>query len=227
MKLQDIKSKQKEAWSDLLVNGFGGSISGKPYSTIHGDLIMGTTINRETKVRGGPMQGGFGTDEKGVDTFVKTSHFMANVRVKLKDRLNVFTPSVHKETTVGGIKRHETMIESLVLQLDKYFDPFLEGPARHLKTGAEIEPSVVEGLLNSSGVGEEMYAKFVDERLKENRISIFASIKNLRIKTGMERAKSYRKPSAFSRKTGKYSEHLLVELQVQEKHTPILLQLFH
>ncbi len=119
------------------------------------------------------------------------------------------------------------MIESLVLQLDKYFDPFLEGPARHLKTGAEIEPSVVEGLLNSSGVGEEMYAKFVDERLKENRISIFASIKNLRIKIGMERAKSYRKPSAFSRKTGKYSEHLLVELQVQEKHTPILLQLFH
>ncbi|KAG1648069.1 hypothetical protein GQR58_030110 [Nymphon striatum] len=83
------------------------------------------------------------------------------------------------------------MIESLVLQLDKYFNPFLEGPARHFKTGAEIEPSVVEGLLNSSAVGEEMYAEFVDERLKakENRVSIFATIKNPRIKTGMERAK--------------------------------------
>ena len=157
-----------------------------------------TTINREVKVRGGPMQGGFSTDEKAVDTFVKTSHFMATVRAKLKERLDVLTQSVHKETTIGAIKKHEAMIEGLVLQLDKYFDPFLDGPARHFKTGAEIEPSVIEGLLNSSAVGEAMYAEFIDERLKakENRVSIFASIKNPRIKTGMERAKKI--PKAIS-----------------------------
>ena len=198
VKLQDIRSKQEGAWNDLLVNGFGGSVSGKPYSTIHGDLITETTINREVKVRGGPMQGGFSTDEKAVDTFVKTSHFMATFRAKLKERLDVLTQSVHKETTIGAIKKHEAMIEGLVLQLDKYFDPFLDGPARHFKTGAEIEPSVIEGLLNSSAVGEAMYAEFIDERLKakENRVSIFASIKNPRIKTGMERAKKI--PKAIS-----------------------------
>eukprot|EP00795_Rhopilema_esculentum_P000917 gene917-10673_t len=33
VKLQDIRSKQERAWNDLLVNGFGGSVSGKPYLT--------------------------------------------------------------------------------------------------------------------------------------------------------------------------------------------------
>eukprot|EP00795_Rhopilema_esculentum_P015069 gene15069-6234_t len=32
--MRDIKSKQEGAWNDLLVNGFGGSVSGKPYLTI-------------------------------------------------------------------------------------------------------------------------------------------------------------------------------------------------
>ena len=79
VKMQDSRSKQKGAWNDLLVNGFGDSVSGKPYSTIHGDLITETTMNREMKVRGGPIQGGFSTHEKAVDTFVKTSHFMATI----------------------------------------------------------------------------------------------------------------------------------------------------
>ena len=57
IKLQDIKMNNKEAWDDLSQNGFGGSLSGEPFSTIHGDLITETTINREVKVRWSPMQG--------------------------------------------------------------------------------------------------------------------------------------------------------------------------
>ena len=45
---------QKAAWDDLLKDGFGGSLSGQPFSTIHGDFIT-ETINREVEVRGGPM----------------------------------------------------------------------------------------------------------------------------------------------------------------------------
>ena len=196
VKLQEIRSKQEGAWYDLLVNGFGGSVSGKPYLTIHVDLITETTINSEVKVRRGPMQGGFSTDEKAVDTCVKTSHIMATVWAKLKERLDVLTQSVHKETTVSAIKKHEAMIEGLVLQLDKYFDPFLDGPAGHFKTGAEIEPSVIEGLLNSSAVGEAMYAEVIDERLKakENRVSIFASIKILGLKLAWSGQKRFPKP---------------------------------
>ena len=43
---------------DLKENGFGGSLTGDKTSAIHEDLIIETTVNREVKVRGGPMQGG-------------------------------------------------------------------------------------------------------------------------------------------------------------------------
>ena len=79
-----------------MVNSFGGSVSRKAYSTNHGDLITKTTINREVKTRGGPMQDGFSTDEKAVDTLVKTSRLMATVQAKFKECLNVLTQSVNK-----------------------------------------------------------------------------------------------------------------------------------
>ena len=81
--LQNVKRNLKDAWDDLVQNGFGGSMSGKPFSTIHGDLITEITINREVKVRGGPMQGGYSTSEQTTDTFIKTSHIMAKLRATL------------------------------------------------------------------------------------------------------------------------------------------------
>ena len=51
--LSALSTKKSETWEDLLANGFGGSLSGEPFSTIHGHLITETNINREEKVRGG------------------------------------------------------------------------------------------------------------------------------------------------------------------------------
>ena len=42
--LQNVKMNRKDVWDDLVQNGFGGSLSGEPFSTIHGDLITETTI---------------------------------------------------------------------------------------------------------------------------------------------------------------------------------------
>jgi hypothetical protein len=82
---------QKDAWDDLVQSGFGGSISGEPFSTINGDLITEITINREVKVRGRPIQGGYSTSEQTTDTFIKTSHIMAKLRATLKETLNILT----------------------------------------------------------------------------------------------------------------------------------------
>ena len=191
-RLLDIKATESMVWDDLVKNGFGGSLSGEPFSTIHGDLITETTINREVKVRGGPMQGGFSTDVKTVDTFLKTSHIVADLRGKLKERLNVLSTSSHKETTKGAKKKHEEMINSLVGQLNNYFDPFLVGPARNFKTGTEIDPAIVDGLLSSTDLGNEMYAEFVNERLRaqdDEKVSFFQSVKNPKLKTGLEKPK--------------------------------------
>ena len=112
------------------------------------------------------MQGGYSTNESTTDTFVKTSHIMAKIRATLKERLNIITSSAHKETTIVARIHHENMVHNLVLHLDKYFDPFLNGPAHHMKTGVEIDCDVVRGLMSSAEAGEQKYKEFVDLRLK-------------------------------------------------------------
>ena len=80
---------------------------------------------------------------------------MAKLRAVLKERLDIVTCSTHKETSIGARKKHENMILALVAKLNKYFDPFLNGPARHLQTGVEIDHSVVSCLLSSTDAGEK------------------------------------------------------------------------
>ena len=61
---------------------------------------------------------------------------------------------------------------------------FLNAPARHLKIGVD--------LLSSTEIWNEMFTKFVEERMKapeEKRIDFFASIRNSKIRTGLEKVK--------------------------------------
>ena len=152
--LSALSTQKSETWEDLLANDFGGSMSGELFSTIHGDLITETTINREVKVRGGPMRGGYSTSEENTDAFIKTSHIMATVRSKLKEKLAYVTSSAHKEITPGSRIQHDNVVKDLINQLREYFNPFIEAPARHFKTGVEIEPDVIKGLLNSQDLGK-------------------------------------------------------------------------
>ena len=105
---QKMEILNGNAWEDLKSNGFGGSLTGDKFSTVHGDLITETTINREVKVRGGPMQGGYSTSLKTTDAFIKTSHLMAKIRRKVKDRLKILTTSVHKELSPGARRQQTT-----------------------------------------------------------------------------------------------------------------------
>ena len=93
--LSTLEESNPKAWEDLKANGFGGSISGEPFSTKHDDLIIETTVNRDAKVRGGPMQGGYSTDLNATNTFIKTTHLMAKLRSALKKKLNLLTSAKH------------------------------------------------------------------------------------------------------------------------------------
>ena len=94
------------------------------------------------------MRGGYSTSEETTDTFIKTSHIMATIRSKLKEKLAHVTSSAHKETTPGSRIQHDNVVKDFTNQLREYFNPFIDAPARHFKTGVEIEPDVIKGLLN-------------------------------------------------------------------------------
>ena len=65
---------------------FGGILTGDKFSIKHGDLIIETTVNREVKVLGGSMQGGYSTDLDAMNMFVKNSYLLAKLRSVLKKR---------------------------------------------------------------------------------------------------------------------------------------------
>ena len=167
--LSALSTQKSEIWEDLLANGFGGSMSGETFSTIHGDLITETTINREVKIRGGRMRGGYSTSEETTDVFIKTSYIMATIRSKLKEKLAYVTSSVHKEITPGSRIQHDNVVKDLTNQLREYFNPFIEAPARHSKTRVEIEPDVIKGLLNSQEIREESYKTYINKKNQKNR----------------------------------------------------------
>ena len=117
---------------------------------------------------------------------------MATIRSKLKEKLAYVTSSAHKEITPGSRIQHDNIVKDLTIQLREYFNPCTDAPARHFKRGVELEPDVIQGLLNSQEIGEESYKTFINERIKrtdEKKVSIFEPIKLHNIATGLKKKK--------------------------------------
>ena len=81
----------------------GGSLTGDPFSSLHGDLHT-ELFNRERKSTCGS---GFSTSSDAVNNPVQTIHIHSELRVALRKMLRVKTSFKHKEMTTGGKKNHE------------------------------------------------------------------------------------------------------------------------
>ena len=155
----------------------------------YGDLIVETTVNREVKVRGGPMQGRYSTVLYAMNIFAKNSHLLAKLRSVLKERIHLLTSSKHKETTLGARKKHENKIKKLATKLGEVLDPFSAGSAKNITFVTLLYDLIVKGLLKSDDNVEKHLQDFILKRIKVNgndAVSFFAPIKNLKLKTGFE-----------------------------------------
>ena len=104
-----LPTQKYESWEDFLTNGFVKSISGEPFSTIYGDLMTEATLNWEVKIRGRPMRGGYSTSEETTDTFLKTSHIIATIKSKLKEKFTYVISPAHKEIIPGSRIEHDNV----------------------------------------------------------------------------------------------------------------------
>ncbi len=59
------------------------------------------------------MPGGYSTSIATTDAFIKTSHLMAKLTAAIKKRLHILISSVHKESTLGARKQHESTVRKL------------------------------------------------------------------------------------------------------------------
>ena len=191
--LRELQRNNHPAFRDLVVHGYGANISGQRFASIHGDLVT-ELYNRETKGTAGPFRSGYSTDIQATNTWVKTAHIHAKLRVAFRDKLRFKTSSVHKELTESGMKRHNSNVDNLKLKLHSYqANPFEEGHARAITTGAEIDSKVVNGLIEAADIGNKRYAEFIKERLVSGKQSIFDPIKKQKLLTGMEKKKKVAK----------------------------------
>ena len=71
--LNQLRVTNKEAYNDLTMRGFGASISGQSFSSIHGNLVT-EYFNRTTKGTAGPFRTGFSTNTDAVNNWIKTIH---------------------------------------------------------------------------------------------------------------------------------------------------------
>ena len=96
--LPALSSQKVETWKDLLADGFGGSMSGESFSTIHSDLITEAAITRKVKVRGGPMRVGYSSSEETTDLLSKpVYHGYYQIKTERKiDICNTFCTQSNK-----------------------------------------------------------------------------------------------------------------------------------
>ena len=84
--------------------------------------------------------GGYRTSDKTNGAFIKTGYFMAEVRSKLKEQVNLLSSCVHKELSPGSRKYHENIV---TYNKEKIVILFLSAPAHHLKTVVEIDVNMM------------------------------------------------------------------------------------
>ena len=177
-------------------NGVGGSMIGEQFSEIHTDLITETTINRDVKVRDHPMGRGYSTSERTIDNFIKTSHLMAAIQRKFKEKLSHMTSFSHKLVSPVSRSKYDNTIPGLTNHSQNLFYYFLEAPAQHFKSGVQIEESIVNGLFKSQTVGEERLKEFIKDQIKapsKTKISLFDTVPRENVATGLKKEKKREK----------------------------------
>lgn len=121
---------------------------------------------------------------------------MATIWRKVEEKLSYVTSSSHVEVSSGSIKRHDNMVRDLTNQHEEFFDPFVDEPVRHFKSGLQIDEGIINGLLKSQSDGEKYLAEFIKQRIKgpnETKISMFEKICRKNVVTGLANQKKQKK----------------------------------
>ena len=187
--LRSLQQEGHPAFEELQSKGFGASIGGEKFSSIHGDLVT-ELFNKETKGTAGPFRSGFSTNTEAVNTWVRTIHLHSNLHETFRKQLVMKTTSIHKELSEGGKQNHVNHVDSLKNQLAKYgVDPFDKCPPKCLSTGVQIDEIVVRDMLNAPSIGNELFKTFVEERLQRSGKGFFDPIKRVKLRNGIEKKK--------------------------------------
>ena len=139
--LTSLEANNSPAISHLKEESFGGSLSGQPFSAMHGDLVI-EIFNGQTKRQAGPYASGFSTNIDTVNKWVNTANIHAQIRAVFSEKLQLTTSSQHKECTP---RLHYDHVKALKQQLRQYsIDPFASCHTRDITIGVELAKNLIK-----------------------------------------------------------------------------------
>ena len=193
--LSEMKRQSTEAYQDLKNGGFTASQKGGVFDAVPGDYIC-ERQNSDTKSAEGPIKSGLGTNISNFNNWIRTRHVAVDMQNMLRKILHIKTSSIHKNSTSGGIQRHTSNVGKLkdITRSTYKYDFFAKGPVRAITTGKQVDENVVCDLLSSAEKGCQCYKDFVRQRLVSKQLSIFASIRKNKLKTGITKPQKTPKP---------------------------------
>ena len=187
--LSNLKDINRLAYDDLATKGFGASITGQPFSSIHGDLVT-EYYNRTTKGTSGPFRAGYSRNTDAVNRWVKTIHVHSKLKEEFKNLLHIKTSSKHKELTTGGKLLHQKHVQKIKQRIRHLeIDPFATNAPISFSDGVEIPVEIVTDMLRVDEVGQVKIEKFIKERLVDQSISFYTPITQSKLNTGIKKKK--------------------------------------
>ena len=122
--------------------GFGASLTGDVFSTIHDDLVT-ELFNKETKGTSDAFRCGFNTNTVSVNTWVNTIHIHVMLKVALRQQLRLKTSLRHKELIKNVKEFHLSHVKYLKEKLSGYgIGPFTLVYPINLSSGENIDKNV-------------------------------------------------------------------------------------
>ena len=101
--LQNMCTENEKAFQHLSERGFGASVSGERFTSIHGYLIT-ELFNKLTKDTAGPFHAGFSTDISAVNTWLRIINVHCKQREKFRNIVAFKTSSKLTELCNGSKK---------------------------------------------------------------------------------------------------------------------------
>ena len=151
-------------------------------------------VNRSMKVSGGLI--GITLNPNARTKYFLIAPELARLAEKAKQMAGTSpkTAKHHHSLTNAVRSRQEKNIEQLATTIRTFTNPFLEegSDLYNLATKVVMPEKTKEDLCQQSAIGKQLFGRFVEERIKSNKLSIWSTMKKRKLNTWKSTAKVVR-----------------------------------
>lgn len=159
---------------------------GGTFSQVPVDQTIEQTLNRDTKTKGGII--GISLNRGAVQRWILTAHDRADVARQCRILVGIQDCSnPPKDEGISRMKKDEKDVQSVMCNLQTWVNPFelreSDDSLVNLASGVVASQEVSDALLSANLTGEQQFKKFVNERIRTQKVDFFNPLSKLNLPT--------------------------------------------